>query len=104
MKKEEKKDSDAKDPEKKAGEMKPVAPEFDTIPAGPVYAFITHSDASAPVNTFAQKRAFQIPEYAFTGLPQKADEMFEAAPAPAAPPLAVPPEEPKPEQKPDGKK
>ena len=104
MKKEEKKDGEAKDPDKKAGETKPMAPEFDTIPAGPVYAFITHSDASAPVNAFAQKRAFQIPEYAFTGLPQKADEMFEAAPAPAAPPLAVPPEEPKPEQKPDGKK
>jgi len=29
-----------------------------------------------------QKRAFQIYEYTFTGLPQKADELFEALPVP----------------------
>jgi hypothetical protein len=69
----------------------PLAPEFETIPAGPVYAFVTHSDDSAPINGLMQKRAFQIAEYIFTGLPQKPDELFEAAPAateaadPAAP-------------------
>jgi hypothetical protein len=34
-----------------------------------------------------QKRAFQISDYTFTGLPQKPEELFEPAPppAPAAP-------------------
>lgn len=68
----------------KAEPAKPLEPEFETIPAGPVYVFITHSDANAPVNTIMQKRAFQIGDYLFTGLPQKAEELFEAAPAPAA--------------------
>lgn len=73
-----------KDETKKEGEeKKDLAPEFETIPAGPVYAFITHSDAAAPVNTLMQKRAFQISEYTFTSLPQKREEMFEPAPPPA---------------------
>src|SRR5205814_19839 len=94
-KKEEKKD------EAKAGEEKgekkddkPLAPEFETIPAGPVYVFITHSDASAPVNALMQKRAFQISDYTFTGLPQKSDELFEPAP-PAPAPAPAAPTEPK---------
>jgi hypothetical protein len=92
----------AKKTEKKEGEPaageakkddKPLAPEFETIPAGPVYVFITHSDPSAPVNAAMQKRAYQISEYTFTGLPQKADELFEPAPAPApaTPPAAAAP-------------
>ncbi|MDO8539139.1 MAG: DUF4340 domain-containing protein [Opitutaceae bacterium] len=83
------KKDEAKKDDTKAGEEKKddksLAPEFETIPAGPVYAFITHSDASAPVNAMMQKRAFQISEYTFTGLPQKADEMFEPASGAAAP-------------------
>ncbi|MFM9079970.1 MAG: hypothetical protein ACKOTE_07520, partial [Opitutaceae bacterium] len=78
----------AKKEEAKPGEKKddkPLAPEFETIPAGPVFAFVSHSDASAPVNSHMAKRAFQIAEFAFTGLPQKADELFEAAPPPPAP-------------------
>ncbi len=84
----------AKKDEKKAGEPKageekkddkPLAPEFETIPAGPVYVLITHSDASAPVNALMQKRAFQISDYTFTSLPQKSDELFEPAPPPPAP-------------------
>ena len=73
----------------KKDETKPLAPEFETIPAGPVFAFISSSEASAPVNAAMQKRAYQISDYVFTGLPQKADEMFEPvppAPAPAAAP------------------
>lgn len=66
---------------------KPLAPEFETIPAGPVFAAITHSEASAPINALMQKRAFQIAEYTFTGLPQKADELFEPAPPPAPAPV-----------------
>jgi hypothetical protein len=74
LKKEEKKDD------------KPLAPEFETIPAGPVFVSIAHSDAAAPVNALMAKRAFQISDYTFTSLPQKADELFEPAPAPATTP------------------
>jgi len=73
----------------KKDEAKPLAPEFETIPAGPVFAFIASSEASAPVNTAMQKRAYQISDYVFTGLPQKADEMFEPVP-PAPVPAAAP--------------
>jgi hypothetical protein len=67
---------------------KPLAPEFETIPAGPVFAFVAHSDSSAAINGLMAKRAFQIAEYTFTGLPQKSDELFEAAPPPS--PAAAP--------------
>ena len=77
-KKDEKKE-DSAGKEKK--DDKPLAPEFETIPAGPVYVFITHSDPSASVNAAMQKRAYQISEYTFTSLPQKSDELFEPAPA-----------------------
>jgi hypothetical protein len=69
-------------PKSKAPEANPTAPEYDTIPAGPVYAFVTSSDPKAPVNTLMKKRAAQIDESAFISLPQKPDELFE----PAAPP------------------
>jgi len=81
------KKDEKKDDAKKADD-KPLAPEFETIPAGPVFAFISSSEASAPVNAAMQKRAYQISDYVFTGLPQKADELFEPvppAPAPVAP-------------------
>jgi hypothetical protein len=60
-------------------------PEFETIPAGPVFVSIKHSETSAPVNALMEKRAFQIYEYTFTSLPQKPEDLFEPAPAPAAP-------------------
>jgi Domain of unknown function (DUF4340) len=59
---------------------KPSAPEFETIPAGPVYVFIKNSDTNAAINEIMQKRAYQISEYTFTGLPQKPAELFEAIP------------------------
>ena len=59
---------------------------METIPAGPVFAFIAHSDASAPVNTLMQKRAFEVSDFALTALPQKAADLFEPIPAPKAPP------------------
>lgn len=70
----------------KEGDANPLAPEFETVPAGPVYAFVTSSEPSAPVNALMEKRAFQISEYVFTGLPQKADELFESTSAPEAAP------------------
>ena len=72
--------------EPKSEEKKPLVPEFETIPAGPVFVFITSSDASSPINTEMKKRAFQVSEYTFTGLPQNAAEFFELAPPPPAAP------------------
>jgi hypothetical protein len=64
-----------------------------------VFAHITHSEGSQPINALMQKRAFQIAEYSFTSLPQKAEELFEpvppppATPPPAPAPAAAPPAE-----------
>ena len=57
-------------------------PAEETIPAGPVYVFITSSDPAAPVNALMKLRAFQVYDWNYTSLPQKADELFEALPAP----------------------
>jgi hypothetical protein len=64
---------------------KPELPEFETIPAGPVFVSIASSDEQAPVNAWMRKRSFQVAEYVFTGLPQKPAELFEAAPPAPAP-------------------
>lgn len=84
-----KKDGQPKADEKKPDEAKPLTPEYETIPAGPVFVTIAHGDGDkAPINALMAKRAFQISEYTFTGLPQKADELFEPAPPP--PPAPAP--------------
>jgi hypothetical protein len=57
----------------------PTVPEFDTVPAGPVFVAIVSSDSHAAINGLMGKRAFEIEDYVFTGLPQKPDELFEAA-------------------------
>jgi hypothetical protein len=66
---------------------------METIPAGPVFAFITHSDASAPVNALMQKRAFEVGDFALTALPQSAADLFEPIPAASGttttPPVSV---------------
>jgi hypothetical protein len=59
-------------------EAKPAVPEFDTIPAGPVFAVITSSDAKAAINDLMKRRAFEVDDYVFTGLPQKPDDLLEA--------------------------
>lgn len=90
-----KKDDKPKADDQKPEEPKPLAPEYETIPAGPVFVTISHGDGEkAPINALMAKRAFQISEYTFTGLPQKSDELFEAAPPPPAP--AAAPAAPKP--------
>ncbi|HMD60973.1 MAG TPA: DUF4340 domain-containing protein, partial [Opitutaceae bacterium] len=58
-------------------DAKPVTPEFETIPAGPVFAVVSSSDAHAAINDLMKRRAFQVDEYTFTRLPQKRDELFE---------------------------
>jgi hypothetical protein len=70
---------------KPAAAEKPAEPEYDTIPAGPVYAWIASTDSKAGVNALMQKRSFQVDDYTFTGLPQKSDELFEPAPPPPSP-------------------
>lgn len=75
----------------KPGEAGPAAvveSATETIPAGPVYAFITASDDDAPVNQLMTKRSFQVFESTFTTLPQARADLFEPAPAPA--PSATP--------------
>jgi len=67
-----------------------IEPVTETIPAGPVYAFIRHSDASAVINGLMEKRAFQVYESVFTGLPQNRAELFEPVPAPTPAPAATP--------------
>lgn len=81
-----KKDADGKPAEP----AKPITPEFETIPAGPVFANIASSETAASVNALMQKRAFQISDYTFTSLPQKSDELFEPAPPPAPAPVPAP--------------
>lgn len=73
-----------------SGEPKPaptelVGPVTEKLPAGPVFAFIAHSDASAPVNALMQKRAFQIAEFALNSLPANTAALFEPVPTPATP-------------------
>ncbi len=70
----------------------PLAPEFETIPAGPVFVQISSSDASAPINAEMQKRAFEVSDYVFTGLPQTTAEFFEPAPPPPVPAAAPAPQ------------
>ncbi|MBI5381016.1 MAG: DUF4340 domain-containing protein [Opitutae bacterium] len=74
-----------KKPDDASGPAKAIEPAIETIPAGPVFAVIASSDEKAPINALMQKRAFQINDYTFTGLPQKANELWEPLPAPPAP-------------------
>ncbi len=69
-------------PAKPAGAEKPKEPEFETIPAGPVFAFIFCSDEKAGINTLMKKRAFQIGEWTYTGLPAAQDLWEDTPPAP----------------------
>ena len=69
------------------GPAKALESATETVPAGPVYAFITHSDAKAPINALMAKRAFQVPEYTLSSLPQSPDDLFETA-APSTVPAA----------------
>jgi hypothetical protein len=59
------------------------APETETVPAGPVFAFVTHSDATAPINALNTKRAAKVADFVFTGLPATPDALFDSPAAPA---------------------
>jgi hypothetical protein len=71
---------------------KTTIPEYETIPAGPVFVFITCSDKAAPINGLMNKRAFEIGEWIFTGLPFAAGDLWENAPNPAEPKTAAVPQ------------
>jgi len=73
------------------GPAKALAPETETIPAGPVFAFVKNSDEHAPINAMMKARAFQIYDYTYTQLPQKPADLFEPQPAasPASPAAAT---------------
>jgi hypothetical protein len=75
----------------------PAAPDAETKPpeppapppAGPVYAFVTSSNAADPINASMAKRGFQISEWTFNELPADRAAVTEKAPEP--PPPATPP-------------
>jgi hypothetical protein len=58
-------------------EAKPITPEVETIPAGPVFVVISSSDGRAQINDLMKRRAFEVDDYTFTALPQKAGDLFE---------------------------
>lgn len=57
-----------------------VGPLTETLPAGPVFAFIRHSDAPAPINALMNQRGFHVGEHILNALPATADALFEPAP------------------------
>ena len=72
-----------------------LAPQFETIPAGPVFVTISSTDANAPVNGLMKKRAVQVAEYVFSTLPKDPGELFAPVPPPApaatVPSVGLPP-------------
>lgn len=66
-----------------------VAETTETIPAGPVFVFVTAPETATSLNLLMQKRAFQVYESTFTGLPAARSDLFEDVPI--APPAATPP-------------
>jgi hypothetical protein len=79
--------ADATDTPEAGEPSKPTEPEMETIPAGPVFVSITTTDPAARINALMEKRAFQIGEWTYTGLPSAPADFWEDAPppAPAAP-------------------
>lgn len=63
---------------------RPQEPEFETIPAGPVFVAISSSDESARINALMQKRAFQIHDWVYNALPPAPADLWEDAPAETA--------------------
>ncbi|GAB5558537.1 MAG: hypothetical protein SynsKO_01840 [Synoicihabitans sp.] len=52
----------------------------ETIPAGPVFAFIEGPAQLAPLAKFTRTLAFEVSSYSFTSLPTDADAIWEDAP------------------------
>lgn len=52
----------------------------ETIPAGPVYAFVEGANGLAPLSAFSEQLAFEVSAFSFTSLPADADAIWEDAP------------------------
>lgn len=52
----------------------------ETIPAGPVFAFIEGPENLAPLSAFTDELAFEVSSYSFTSLPADPDSIWEDAP------------------------
>ncbi|MFI5357679.1 MAG: DUF4340 domain-containing protein [Opitutales bacterium] len=74
----------AKPGDAKASDAKPAEPEYETVPAGPVFVVISSSDTKAGINAMMAKRAFKVADYSFTSLPQTPKDLFEPIPPPPA--------------------
>lgn len=74
----------------------PTAPAPPPATAGPVFAFVSSNRPDDPINDLMARRAFQIGEWTYTGLPADRAALFQAKPAPP-PPAAEPAAEPEPE-------
>jgi hypothetical protein len=88
------KENETKKGEPTSKEAKPATPEFETIPAGPVFVAIENSDTNAPINALMKRRAFEVSDYVFTSLPQTPADLFKPAtppPATSAPATSAPP-------------
>ncbi len=70
------------------GETAPPAPPAPQ--PGPVFAFVASSVAADAINTRMTARAFQIPEWTYTGLPADRAALIEAAPPPPPPGAEAP--------------
>jgi hypothetical protein len=51
-------------------------PEQNPVPQGPVYLWVSSSDAAAPINEIMQRRTFHMNEYLFATVPRTLEEMF----------------------------
>lgn len=56
-------------------------PETETVPAGPVVAFVNGPAELAPLAGASVRIAFKVSDYSFTSLPDTRAELFEPAPA-----------------------
>ncbi|WP_342750906.1 DUF4340 domain-containing protein [Termitidicoccus mucosus] len=60
-----------------SGTAAPTEPKTEEIPAGPVYIQIADTKTDSPVAALMQKRAVEIYDYSFTGLPASPDALLE---------------------------
>jgi hypothetical protein len=66
-----------------AGTAAPPETKTEDTPAGPVYIQITDTKTDSPVAALMQKRAVEIYDYPFTGLPDSPDALLEKEEPPA---------------------
>ncbi|MFH1500286.1 MAG: DUF4340 domain-containing protein [Verrucomicrobiota bacterium] len=65
-------------PEKADDKDADAANETPAPAAGPVFALVSSSETNAAINVLMERRAFQVGEFTFTGLPADRAALFEA--------------------------